>query len=64
VFPGDGYVKDVKGLVSLSQFSAIEIHPRGSPLKNVEKPDCLTWDLDLEESMPWNYLRNRMGQNL
>jgi bifunctional non-homologous end joining protein LigD len=48
------YVKDVKGLVSLAQFSAIEIHPWGSPLKNVEKPDFLTWDLDPEDSVPWN----------
>jgi len=48
------FVKDVKGLVSLAQFSAIEIHPWGSPIKNVEKPDFLTWDLDPEESVPWN----------
>lgn len=48
------FVKDVEGLVSLAQFSAIEIHPWGSPLKNVEKPDFLTWDLDPEESVPWN----------
>lgn len=47
------FVKDVKGLVSLAQFNAIEIHPWGSPLKNVEKPDFLTWDLDPEESVPW-----------
>ncbi|MEK7953271.1 DNA ligase D [Luteolibacter soli] len=47
------FVKDVKGLVSLAQFSAIEFHPWGSPIKNVEKPDFLTWDLDPEESVPW-----------
>jgi len=47
------YVKDVKGLVSLAQFGAIEFHPWGSPLKNVEKPDFLTWDLDPDESVPW-----------
>lgn len=47
------YVKDVKGLVALAQFSAIEIHPWGSLLKDVEKPDFLTWDLDPEESVPW-----------
>ena len=48
------YVKDVKGLVALAQFSAIEFHPWGAPLKNVEKPDFLTWDLDPEDSVPWN----------
>lgn len=47
------FVKDVKGLVSLAQFSAIELHPWGAPLKNVDKPDFLTWDLDPEESVPW-----------
>lgn len=48
------FIKDVKGLVSLAQFSAIEFHPWGSPLKDVEKPDFLTWDLDPEDSVPWN----------
>jgi bifunctional non-homologous end joining protein LigD len=47
------FVTDVKGLVSLAQFSAIEFHPWGSPLKNVEKPDFLTWDLDPDDSVPW-----------
>jgi len=47
------YVKKPQGLVSLAQFGAIEFHPWGSPLKNVEKPDFLTWDLDPEESVPW-----------
>lgn len=48
------YVKDVRGLVSLAQFGALEFHPWGSKLKNVEKPNLLTWDLDPEESVPWN----------
>ncbi len=47
------FVKDVKGLVSLAQLGAIEFHPWGSPLINLEKPDFLTWDLDPEESVPW-----------
>ncbi len=48
------YIKDVKGLVSLAQFGAIEFHPWGSPMRNPENPDFLTWDLDPEESVPWN----------
>ncbi|RYD85777.1 MAG: DNA ligase D [Verrucomicrobiaceae bacterium] len=47
------FVRDVKGLVSLAQFSAVELHPWGAPLKNVHKPDFLTWDLDPEDSVPW-----------
>ncbi|RYD17695.1 MAG: DNA ligase D, partial [Verrucomicrobiaceae bacterium] len=47
------HVKDVSGLVSLAQFGAIEVHPWGAPLRNVEKPDFLTWDLDPDDSVPW-----------
>jgi bifunctional non-homologous end joining protein LigD len=48
------YVKDVKGLVALAQFGAIEFHPWGAPLPTAEKPDFLTWDLDPDETVPWN----------
>lgn len=47
------HIKDVAGLVSLAQFGAIEFHPWGATLKNVDKPDFLTWDLDPEASVPW-----------
>ncbi len=47
-------VKDVKGLVSLAQFGAIEFHPWGAPLPDGEKPDFLTWDLDPDDTVPWN----------
>ncbi|MES2657988.1 MAG: DNA ligase D [Verrucomicrobiota bacterium] len=46
-------VKDVKGLVSLAQFGAIEFHPWGAPLPTGEKPDFLTWDLDPDDTVPW-----------
>jgi bifunctional non-homologous end joining protein LigD len=48
------YVKNVKGLVSLAQFGAIEFHPWGAPLPAAEKPDFLTWDLDPDDAVPWN----------
>ncbi|MES2980895.1 MAG: DNA ligase D [Verrucomicrobiota bacterium] len=48
------YIKDVKGLVSLAQFGALEFHPWGSPLPTAEKPDFLTWDLDPDDAVPWN----------
>ena len=47
-------VKDMKGLVSLAQFGAIGFHPWGAPLPDGEKPDFLTWDLDPDDSVPWN----------
>lgn len=45
--------KDVKGLVALAQFGAIEFHPWGSRLPRADKPDFLTWDLDPDASVPW-----------
>jgi bifunctional non-homologous end joining protein LigD len=47
-------VRTVKGLVSLAQFNAIEIHPWGAPLPQGEKPDVLIWDLDPDAAVPWN----------
>ncbi|MBK1818002.1 DNA ligase D [Luteolibacter yonseiensis] len=47
-------IRDVKGLVSLAQFGALEVHPWGAPLPAGEKPDFLTWDLDPDASVPWN----------
>jgi bifunctional non-homologous end joining protein LigD len=47
------YIKDVKGLVSLAQFGAVEIHPWGADLTNVDKPDQLIWDLDPDAGVPW-----------
>lgn len=48
------FVRNVKGLVSLAQFGAIEFHPWGAPLPAGEKPDFLTWDLDPDDTVPWN----------
>ena len=47
-------IKDVKGIVSLAQFGAIEFHPWGAPMANLEKPDFLIWDLDPDPAVAWN----------
>ena len=47
------FVKDVRGLLALAQFGAVEFHPWGAPLPSAEKPDFLTWDLDPDDSVPW-----------
>jgi len=47
------YIRDLKGLVSLAQFGVIELHPWGSRLPQVEKPDVLVWDFDPDERVPW-----------
>lgn len=46
-------VRDIKGIVSLAQFGVMEIHPWGSTLPHVDKPDVIIWDLDPHESVPW-----------
>jgi bifunctional non-homologous end joining protein LigD len=54
---GDDHVlaiHDLKGLLQLVQASVLEIHPWGSTLKDVEKPDRITFDLDPDEGLDWN----------
>lgn len=47
------FVRDLPGLISLAQFGVIELHPWGSRLPLVDKPDVLVWDLDPDEKVPW-----------
>ncbi len=44
-------VKDAAGLVALAQFGAIELHPWGATMRNIEKPDVITIDLDPDEKV-------------
>lgn len=46
-------VHDVAGLIALAQISAIEIHPWGSSVAAVEKPDRLIFDLDPGPDVRW-----------
>ena len=45
---------DVTGLVRLIQNGAVEIHAWGAPLRHIERPDRLVFDLDPHESVPWS----------
>ena len=47
-------VHDVEGLVRLIQNGAVEIHAWGAPLRAIEHPDRLIFDLDPHESVPWS----------
>lgn len=47
------YIKDKRGLVSLAQMGVIEIHPWGSNIKDVDKPDRIIFDLDPDPSVSW-----------
>jgi bifunctional non-homologous end joining protein LigD len=46
-------IKDVAGLVSLTQASVLEIHVWGAKLDNIEKPDGITFDLDPAPEVEW-----------
>jgi bifunctional non-homologous end joining protein LigD len=47
------YVRDVQGLVSLAQISALEIHIWGSLRDKVDRPDRMIFDLDPDPSVDW-----------
>lgn len=46
-------VKDLEGLLSLVQISALEIHLWGSRRDRLEQPDRIIFDLDPDENLPW-----------
>jgi bifunctional non-homologous end joining protein LigD len=47
------YLNDKKGLLTLVQMGVLEIHPWGSTIKKLEKPDWLTIDLDPAPDVAW-----------
>lgn len=47
-------VDNVEGLLSLVQGNVLEIHPWGSMLSDVERPDRLIFDLDPGENVSWS----------
>ncbi len=47
------YIKNSSGLFSLAQLNVLEIHPWGSQIKNIEKPDIVLFDLDPAPSVEW-----------
>ncbi|WP_043528112.1 DNA ligase D [Litchfieldella xinjiangensis] len=47
------YVETAADLVGLVQAGALEIHPWGSRIDDIEHPDNLVFDLDPEEGLAW-----------
>jgi bifunctional non-homologous end joining protein LigD len=47
-------IEDAAGLVALVQMGTVELHPWGSTIKNVERPDRVTFDLDPDEGLDWS----------
>jgi bifunctional non-homologous end joining protein LigD len=46
-------IEDLAGLLNMVQAGVVEIHPWGSRVENLEKPDRLIFDLDPGEDVPW-----------
>jgi bifunctional non-homologous end joining protein LigD len=46
-------VDNLTGLLSLVQAGVVEIHPWGSTVDHLEKPNRLVFDLDPGENVPW-----------
>ena len=49
-------LNSVEGLVGMAQMGVLEIHPWGSKNETVDQPDRIIFDLDPDESIPWNTL--------
>ncbi len=48
------YIKDLAGLIYLAQLGALELHPWGCRIKQVDKPDLMTFDLDPAPGVAWS----------
>jgi bifunctional non-homologous end joining protein LigD len=47
-------IRDLGGVVSLVQMGVLEIHPWGSRVDQIERPDRLIFDLDPDPALPWS----------
>ncbi|OLP59105.1 DNA ligase [Xaviernesmea oryzae] len=46
-------IRDIDGLIGLVQGAALEIHPWGAPVKDLERPDMIIMDLDPGPGVEW-----------
>jgi bifunctional non-homologous end joining protein LigD len=51
------YVDSLRGILSVVQNGAIEMHTWGATLPDTQHPDRITLDLDPGEDLPWRELR-------
>lgn len=50
------YVNSVTELVWLVQYGALEFHPWGCQVDDLERPDTLIFDLDPDPNLPWKVI--------
>ena len=51
------YIENEKGLIELAQMGAIELHPWGAKVNRIDYPDRLIFDLDPDESVPFDAVK-------
>jgi bifunctional non-homologous end joining protein LigD len=51
------YVEDTKGLLEIIQMGAIEIHPWGASVDNIDHPDRMIFDLDPAPDVPFEAVK-------
>ena len=51
------YIEDVKGLIEIIQMGAIEIHPWGASVDDIDHPDRLIFDLDPAPDVPFEAVK-------
>ena len=56
------YVDSVAGLIGLVQMGTLEIHSWGSRIDELEKPDNLVFDLDPDQGVSWNQVKQAAGE--
>jgi len=55
------YVENEKGVIELIQMGAIEVHPWGARVGNIDHPDRLIFDLDPAEDVPFEAVKLAAG---
>ena len=50
------WVEDLAGLLGLVEIGAVEIHPWGARVEDIEHPDTLVFDLDPGEGVDWGFV--------
>jgi bifunctional non-homologous end joining protein LigD len=55
------YIENEKGLIEFIQMGAIELHPWGARVENIDHPDRLIFDLDPADDVPFEAVKLAAG---
>ncbi len=51
------YIENAKGLMEIVQMGAIELHPWGADIKDIDHPDWMVFDLDPDTAVPFEAVK-------